>query len=173
MVEVGFLSRLALVLLALVGYSSGAVLAGWRKVVTPTLADLGVVLVLWGGALGTYGLLGRWLSILVWVVVGLVVGVVLTVLRRGRYPDGQAPVRPAVANLFHRIWEDWKVFAAAMGNFQSRVWLALFYFVVITPFGVLVQLFSDPLRLKFPGDASIWEKRVEEGAELEDGKRQF
>ena len=169
----GFLSGLALVLLALVGYSAGAVLAGRWKVVTPTLVDLGVIVVLWVVALGTHDLLGRWLAILVWMSAGLIVGAVLMAVRRERYPDNPAPVRSTAANPLRRVWEVWMAFARAMANFQSRIWLALFYFVVVTPFGALVRLFSDPLRLRAPGGASVWQARVEAGIELEDGERQF
>lgn len=168
-----FLSGLALVLLTLVGYSGGAVLAGRRKVVTPTLFDLGMVVALWTVALSIHNSLGHWLAILVWVVTGLIVGGALAALRRGRYPDSRPSARPAVASPLRRVWEGWKAFATAMGNFQSRMWLALFYFVVITPFGVLARLFSDPLRIRPSDSALAWIERIGADTNLEDGRRQF
>ena len=168
-----FLSGPALVSLTLVGYSGGAVRAGRRKVVTPTLVDLGVTVVLWAAALSTRNLLGHWLAVLVWVTVGLAVGGVLISLRQGRYPDSRSSARPAAANSLSRAWEGWKAFTTAMGNFQSRVWLALFYFVVITPFGVLARLFSDPLRIRPSDSALVWIERVGANTNLKDGRRQF
>ncbi len=46
-----FVSGLALVLLTLVGYSSGAVLGARRKTPVPGLFDLLVVVILWAAAL--------------------------------------------------------------------------------------------------------------------------
>ncbi|MFQ6099682.1 MAG: hypothetical protein ACE5OS_00395 [Anaerolineae bacterium] len=169
----GVLAGFALVLLTLVGYSGGVALAGRRKAIAPTLVDLGVVIVLWAAALSTRNLLGRWPAFLVWVGVGLVMGGVLTALRRRWYPDSPASASSKAGTLLRRAWRRWKELVAAMGNFQSRIWLALFYFVLITPFAVLVRLFGDPLYLKPPSDASVWCEWGEVGAKLVDGKRQF
>jgi hypothetical protein len=50
--------------------------------------------------------------------------------------------------MFKRIWEAWKRVAHKIGNFQSRVLLTIFYFIVVLPFGLAARLFSDPLRIK-------------------------
>jgi len=50
--------------------------------------------------------------------------------------------------MFHRLWERWKSFARTLGNFQARLLLSVFYFLLLAPFGLGVKLFSDPLRLK-------------------------
>ena len=59
--------------------------------------------------------------------------------------------------LWRRLWEGWKVVAHAIGNFQARLLLSLFYFLVVPPFALLVKLFMDPLRLR-PADhrGSFW-----------------
>ena len=44
--------------------------------------------------------------------------------------------------------EKWKVFGYKVGNFQARLVLSLFYFIVICPFAVVVKFVSKPLRLK-------------------------
>lgn len=49
-----------------------------------------------------------------------------------------------------RLWEGWKRVARAVGNFQARVLLTLFYAILILPFGVAVRLFADPLRIRHP-----------------------
>ncbi len=46
------------------------------------------------------------------------------------------------------LWKGWLVVAKKIGQFQSRIILALVYFVVIAPFALGVRLFSDPLRLR-------------------------
>jgi hypothetical protein len=52
------------------------------------------------------------------------------------------------ARVGRAFWERWKSAARAIGNFQARLLLSLFYIVVITPFAIGVKLLSDPLRLK-------------------------
>ena len=47
-----------------------------------------------------------------------------------------------------RIWEAWKVLAHKIGTFQARVLLTILFATVTLPFGLLVRLFSDPLRIR-------------------------
>ena len=47
-----------------------------------------------------------------------------------------------------KFWEKWKIFGHKVGNFQARLILSLFYFIVICPFAVVVKFGSKPLRLK-------------------------
>ena len=51
-------------------------------------------------------------------------------------------------NLLKKFWEKWKAFGHKVGNFQARLILTLFYFIVICPFAAVVKFFSKPLRLK-------------------------
>jgi hypothetical protein len=46
------------------------------------------------------------------------------------------------------LWAAWKRIAHIIGNFQARVLLTILYVVLVLPFGVIVRLFSDPLRTK-------------------------
>jgi hypothetical protein len=47
-----------------------------------------------------------------------------------------------------RLWAGWTRLAHKIGNFQARVLLTVLYAVLVFPFGVIVRLFSDPLRIK-------------------------
>jgi hypothetical protein len=47
-----------------------------------------------------------------------------------------------------RLWEAWNLLAHIIGNFQARVLLTLLYGVLVFPFGAMVRLFADPLRIK-------------------------
>jgi hypothetical protein len=61
-----------------------------------------------------------------------------------------------------------------MGGFQSRVLLSLFYFFVVTPFGVAVRIFGDPLHLRRVEGSSNWIPRNDTTpANLDDAKKQF
>lgn len=49
--------------------------------------------------------------------------------------------------LLLRIWNGWKVIAHKIGNFQARIILLLFYFIVLAPFALIIKR-SDPMRLR-------------------------
>lgn len=170
-----FLSALALILLTLVGYSMGAVLGARDKEPTPRLLDLMVIVVLWILALLSRPVLGRWLTIGVWIIVAGVISIVLSYARRHTMPA--KPEQYHAGNRddspMRRIWKIWKIFATEMGNYQGRLLFAIFYFVVVTPFGVLVRLFSDPLKTKSIQSSSFWQIHSETSSEIEDARRQF
>lgn len=169
-----FLSGLGLVLLTLVGYSTGAVVGGRGKAVAPRLLDLGIVVVLLVAALTSRTVLNKWVAIGVWLVVGGLVSLVLSSVRRGKMPaQAEKRVSAREGNLLTRLWEGWQGFAADMGNYQSRTLLAFFYFVVVTPFGLLVRLLGDPLWVKHSASDSFWISRSGVSTELDEARRQF
>jgi hypothetical protein len=61
-----------------------------------------------------------------------------------------------------------------MGGFQSRILLGLFYFFVVTPFGMGVRAFGDPLHLGRARRSSNWIPRNDTTpANLDEAKKQF
>ena len=54
----------------------------------------------------------------------------------------------AKITVLKRAWEAWKSFGRRLGDFQARLILSIFYFVIIAPFSLLVRFFTDPLSLK-------------------------
>jgi hypothetical protein len=69
---------------------------------------------------------------------------------------------PLVENL-RILWNAWKRLARKIGNFQARVILTIIYAIPVLPFGLVVRLFSDPLRIKHRP-----EKWLEHSAEVHD-----
>jgi hypothetical protein len=158
---------LALVLLTLVGYSGGSALGARGRTPVPGILDLLAIVALWVGALVTRGSLGKWTAILVWLVVGLLVGLILVTMRRDGYPEA-APLDTAGG-----LWNRWKVFASRMGNYQSRVLMALVYFTIVLPFGLGVALVGDPLGVKRGGTESNWQpKRLPGESSIEEARGQ-
>ena len=51
-------------------------------------------------------------------------------------------------NVFKTIWKYWKKIGHKVGNFQARLILSVFYFVLVLPFGTIVRFGAKPLRLK-------------------------
>jgi len=72
-----------------------------------------------------------------------------------------------------RLWKSWKEIAGYIGDFQARVILTVFYFVVLAPFGLLVRIFSDPLGRRNTPDVSGWNKRGPEDIDMASARRQF
>jgi hypothetical protein len=75
-----------------------------------------------------------------------------------------------IARLFRIAWARWTVIARAIGNFQARVLLTLFYFVVVPPFALLLKATKDPLQLR-PYGTSFWTARGE--GQTDTGRRQY
>ena len=71
------------------------------------------------------------------------------------------------------LWSRWKILALAVGTFQSRMLLSLFYFLVIPPFAAIIKIFSDPLGLKKSPPAKWYPKEVRQEDLSKESKRQF
>lgn len=176
-----FFSSLALILLTMVGYSSGFALMGRRKVVQSTFWDLIIIAALWFLAFALRPELGRWLAILAALLVALVTGWAVAAIR-GRGVPSAPPVSelpeharerpPQSTNPFRRAWEAWSVFALEMGNVQGRLLMGFFYFFIVTPFGLASRLFSDPLHLQERPADSGWREKEPLDNTLEQARQQ-
>jgi hypothetical protein len=69
-----------------------------------------------------------------------------------------------------RFWQRWKQIAQAVGTFQARVLLTVFYAVLVLPFGIFARLLSDPLRIKCR--PTQWLDHTDETHDLPWAKRQ-
>ena len=75
-------------------------------------------------------------------------------------------------HVLRRLWQGWKRIAHKIGDFQARVLLTIFYFVIVAPFGLAVRAFADPLSLR-PTTPRGWRARTTATATLEQARRQF
>jgi hypothetical protein len=76
-------------------------------------------------------------------------------------------------NTLKAIWKTWKRIAHTIADFQARVLLSVFYFVILGPFAVGAKRFSDPLRLG-RGAAAGWLPRPDVVSDpLTRARRQF
>jgi hypothetical protein len=167
-----FLSGLALVLLTLVGYTSGAASMAQRRQPVPFLIDLPVIGALWAGGFLLPPGLGHWARIVVAFAAAFGLSAIFTLLRRNALPPAPKPSldsQPSTLNS-RRLLNGWKAFSRRMGNYQGRLILAFFYFVVVLPFGLLVRLFADPLALR--RDAA-WRDRPGGPGDIEQSRLQF
>lgn len=72
-----------------------------------------------------------------------------------------------------RLWSKWKTFAQKIGDFQARIILSLFYFLIVSPIGIVFKFADDSLRLKRPKNNSYWLNREIRKTNLEEERRQF
>ena len=162
------IAGLAVILLALAGYSSGSVLGAKGRTVAPDIVDLPVIVVLWIAALATRNVVGKWSAIGTWLVVGLILGAVLARVRADSYPRTQP------SNMDSGLWNAWKDFARKMGNYQGRVLMAFMYFTIVLPFGLGVTLFGAPLKAKRSHGNSNWQpKDLPPKPSLDEARSQF
>lgn len=72
-----------------------------------------------------------------------------------------------------KIWEGWKKIARKIGDFQARVLLGIFYFVILAPVAIIINLRKDILSLK-PGASRRWREREPDNLPpMEKALRQF
>ena len=181
------LSTIVLILLSMVGYSSGVTLAARGKNIPPSIFDLLIVLIIWTIALVSrpqfLPILGdsRILLLLIWLIFALAIGFVKTKATYSggvdQLPDSELPEHAKVAevkssNPFKRAWEGWKLFAAEMGHVQGGLFMGFFYFIVVTIFGLGVKLFSDPMAIKSTPTNSGWVDRKPLDASLAEAQEQ-
>lgn len=66
----------------------------------------------------------------------------------------------------------WKRIAHAIGVFQTRLVLTIFYYTLLLPFALLVRLFLDPLALRPGGRKTNWQPRKTPSYALDDLRKQ-
>lgn len=80
---------------------------------------------------------------------------------------------PQRAGVLHRLWRGWKRVGKKIGDFQARLLLTAFYFLLIAPFALVVRWASDPLALK-PASPRGWRPRpVAPAPTIDAARRQF
>jgi hypothetical protein len=167
------LSAIALIMLVLVGYSSGVTTVARYKHAQPTLVDLGQIGLIWALAFVARPVVGHGWSLLLWTAVAFFVAW-LSANRRYRYlgPDRSlVPLTRRHPRWWGRLWQRWTAFAAEMGEFQSRLLMGFFYFILVTPFGLGARLLSDMLGLKRPSPTA-WHTREPAQTTLEEAQQQ-
>jgi hypothetical protein len=50
--------------------------------------------------------------------------------------------------VLRQAWAKWKSIARRLATFQARLFLTIFYGLIVLPFGLLTRVFADPLRIK-------------------------
>lgn len=70
-----------------------------------------------------------------------------------------------------KFWELWKKFGHFMGDLVGRLFLMLFYFTLLLPFGIGVSLWSDPLAIREQIESRWLERKTTADPTLEQARR--
>jgi hypothetical protein len=65
------------------------------------------------------------------------------------------------------LWNRWKAFGHWLATIQSRIFLFVFYFVILGPFALVMRMFSDPLRLRQSVPAGWLSREIIGGTRIE------
>ncbi len=156
------------VLLALVGYSCGSVLAAGARRIVPGPGDLAAVAALWAALLLGIAEPGRWPAAAAGLLAGAALGAAGAALRRG---EAGRPHEAGGEEEEAGAWAAWKRFAARMGSFQGRMLMGFFYFVVLPPFALLARARGEGR--PDGAAATFWLPRPAASAELRRARDQF
>jgi hypothetical protein len=104
-----------------------------------------------------------------WAIFVIVVVVVIGtfVLITGRNAEGGVKGRASHG------WSRWKALSQKVGDVQARIFLSIFYFTLMAPFGLVFGVFKDPLCIKQRPSGSFWVERKPVSEKLADAHRQF
>jgi hypothetical protein len=69
-----------------------------------------------------------------------------------------------------RLWAAWTRLAHKIGTFQARVLLTVLYALLVLPFGIIVRVFADPLRIK--KRPTRWLDHPDEANDLQRARKQ-
>ena len=69
-----------------------------------------------------------------------------------------------------KVWNAWVKIGQVIGDFIGRLFLALLYFTIVVPFGLISRFFSDPMQIKGDGNPE-WVTRDEPESTIEEARR--
>jgi len=72
--------------------------------------------------------------------------------------------------VLRRLWSLWKRIGEAIGNLVGRLFLTIFYFTLLAPFGLGVRFWGDPLGIRARCDP-VWARREGGTPSLDDARR--
>lgn len=70
------------------------------------------------------------------------------------------------------LWTRWKVIAEKIGHFQTMLILSVVYFVVVSPFALVVRFLKDPLRIR-KIEESNWIEKGSLDHTIETARKQY
>lgn len=159
---------LGLILVSMVGYSTGCVIALRQRQFVPSLWDLLGVVGVWMVVFGIEEQFGRWSSLAIALLIGIMFGLLVTLARNAAsdmapiIPESELPehakerITQQQLSVWQRFKRGWASYGERMGNVQGRLLMGFFYFIVVLPFGLISRIGTDALTIKSKPTQSAW-----------------
>ena len=87
--------------------------------------------------------------------------------------DTQYMITTSTKSILRKSWEWWKRVARKIGDFQARIILTIFYFIILGPFALGLRMGSDPLAIKASTLRGWHPKTDGKGTPIEQATKQF
>lgn len=68
---------------------------------------------------------------------------------------------------------EWRIIARKLSNVPATIFLTLFYFTLVAPFGLGARWLSDLLHVKAAGRIPTWARRGKRGSDPAEMRRQY
>jgi hypothetical protein len=109
------------------------------------------------------------LPIPLWSIIALMIVIIIPayVLIAGRNAEGGFKGRTSHG------WSRWRELSQKAADVQARVLLTIFYYTLMAPFGFVMGILKDPLRVKHRPTGTYWLERKPVSESLADAQRQF
>jgi len=82
-------------------------------------------------------------------------------------------ITTSTKSILRKSWEWWKRVARKIGDFQARIILTIFYFIILGPFALGLRMGSDPLAIKASTLRGWHPKTDGKGTPIEQATKQF
>jgi hypothetical protein len=153
------LSYFILVFFSTFIYCCGAITkSGKSKELKPKLIDIAIVVCIWVAAILSkiYSNIDKWLLILIWLVISFALGFMITWLRKPELKEIQKSPTSPTKNPLKIFWQGWLTVTKRIGGFQSRLILAMIYFIAIAPIALFNKK-TDYQKLKNQNVKTYWQ----------------
>jgi len=161
MLSLNILASIAVLVMPVVGYSSGVALRNRKsKLRKISIFDLFVVAMMWAGVL--YSRKGihfsPWFLLLAWIGTGVILGYLASLIMGFSRTEPQEHEfhKKEMSTQKKKKILGWHDFSYKIGIFQSQILLGFLFLVLFSPVGFAIRLFSDPLNTKCLNRRSHW-----------------
>lgn len=168
-----FLHGLLTVLVTIALYSTGTTLGSKGQKTVPSVVDLVVLVSICVAAISARHSVEPRAFYPLWLVGVPLIGALASLWPKGMPPTAKKSNTVSPTGFLQRTKSGWLTFSHQAGGYSSRVMLAGFYFVVVTPYGLAIRLLADPLRLRKPKSETMWVERPTTQKTLDEFRRQF
>ncbi len=77
-----------------------------------------------------------------------------------------------IINILKKIWHVWKTVGMFIAKIVMTIFSSVLYIIIITPFGIIIRLFTDYLNIRSK-DNTMWNDKMQKDRTLKDMRKQY